>query len=260
MTDRLPASHADHDLVLVAARAAGDVEAAERTRADELLASCAACAQIAADLRAIAVATAALPAPVRTRDFTLRPQDADRLRPSGWRRLVTAFGATRLELIRPLAPALTTLGLVGLLVSGLPLVQGSGGAFFSGSSAAAASPAASSAPAPAVAAAPAASAAASADTGLSTVKGTAPAPSLPERTVGGPIAGAASPSPISDTTAEGSHGPRAATTPPPSVGVGPGIAAGPEPNVPLAVASATLLILGLALFGLRRASRPRPTR
>ena len=85
------------------------------------------------DLRSIAVATAALPQVPRTRDFRISAADAARLRPRGWRALVDALGGARASFSRPLATGLTTLGIVGLLVSTVPgalngISFGSGGA------------------------------------------------------------------------------------------------------------------------------------
>src|ERR1700704_697802 len=65
-------------------------------------------------------ATAALPTAVRPSDFQLTPEQAARLRPMGWRRLVAAFASPRLAMTRQLGIGLTTLGLAGLLVSVLP--------------------------------------------------------------------------------------------------------------------------------------------
>ena len=85
MTDRIPASHAEHDPLLVAALAAGDLEPAERELAEALASRCSDCALLAADLRAITAASAALPARTRPRDFSLRAEDAARLRRRAWR-------------------------------------------------------------------------------------------------------------------------------------------------------------------------------
>jgi hypothetical protein len=114
--------HAGHDRLLIAALAADDLTAGERERAEALVARCAPCAGLAADLRAIAQATSAnnLPVPARPRSFTLRPDDAARLRPGGWRGFVRRFGSADWSFTRPLAAGLTTLGLAGLLVSALP--------------------------------------------------------------------------------------------------------------------------------------------
>jgi hypothetical protein len=253
MPNRPPASHADHDLVLVAAHAAGDVNAAERSTAEALLAACPDCRELAVDLRAIAVATAALPAPPRTRDFTLRPQDAARLRPRGWRRLAAALGPGRLELTRPLAPVLMTLGIVGLLVSGLPLLQaGALGSASSASQPIEAAAGASAAPAPAAAAASPARSASTARDNLGSVPG--PSGSGAK----GAFGAQASPSRIGDTAggAEG-HGPTT-DTPAPQVSLAEPPSPAPGPDFTLAALSAAALVAGLALFGLRRVLRTSP--
>jgi hypothetical protein len=255
MPNRLPTSHADHDLVLVAAHAAGDANARERSSAEALLATCPDCRELADDLRAIAAATAALPAPARTRDFTLRPEDAARLRPRGWRRLAAALGPGRLELTRPLAPVLMTLGVVGLLVSGLPLLGGLGSAG-AAPSIERTGAAASAAPAPAAAAAPsaAASAGSSRDNfGAALV----PSASGSKALYGG---AQASPSPISDTAGGDGYG-ATTETPAPQVSVAsPPALEAPGSSFPLAALSALALVAGLALFGLRRALRTTPGR
>ena len=105
--------HARHDRHLVAALAAGDLEPIARTEAEALVATCDDCAELFADLKVIAAATAALPDVPRTRDFRITAADAARLRPRGWRALVDAIGGARAGFTRPLAAGLTTLGLVG---------------------------------------------------------------------------------------------------------------------------------------------------
>ena len=74
------------------------------------------------DLVAIRTATVTLPTPPRVDDYQLTPDDAARLRPGGWRRLVAAIGSGRAAFTRPLAVGLTTLGLAGLLVATVPSV------------------------------------------------------------------------------------------------------------------------------------------
>jgi hypothetical protein len=113
-------AHPDHDTILVAALAAGDLADLPRADAETLVAACPDCATLHADLLAIAAATRALPAPARTRDYRLTAEQAERLRPSGMRRLVEAFGSSRLAVTRPLAVAFTTLGIAGLLLSAIP--------------------------------------------------------------------------------------------------------------------------------------------
>src|SRR5687768_2425734 len=103
MPDLLPAPHAEHDLPLIAAFAAGDLQPADRTTTEQLVASCPDCALLVDDLRAIAVATAALPARVRPRDFSIRPEDAARLGRRGWRGLVAALAGQRAAGLKPLA-------------------------------------------------------------------------------------------------------------------------------------------------------------
>jgi hypothetical protein len=114
--------HARHDLLLVAALAAGDLEGTDALRAESQLASCSACAELATDLRAIAsaMAPASLPSRPRPRAFTLLPSDAARLRRAGWRRLLGRFGSPGLAFTRPLAAGLTTLGVAVLVVAALP--------------------------------------------------------------------------------------------------------------------------------------------
>lgn len=121
--------HASHDTLLVASltdRSPGD---RERAAAEALVATCGMCATLHADLVALSAATRDLPTLTRARDYRLSPEDAHRLRPGGWRRLIAAFGSTRDAFSRPLAVGLTTLGIAGLLVATVPsiLTQGNGG-------------------------------------------------------------------------------------------------------------------------------------
>lgn len=113
--------HDSHDLLLVSAWAAGDAGPADEARARAIVDSCAECAALATDIRSIAAATAALPAPVRTRDFRLTEADAARLRPAGWRLALRALTSPTLAFTRPLAAGLTTLGLVGIVVTSVPM-------------------------------------------------------------------------------------------------------------------------------------------
>ena len=110
--------HADHDLLLVAAYAAGDATGIDLETAQAQVATCADCAVLHRDLRAVAAALPALPAPVRPRDFRLAPEQAARLRPSAWRRLLQPFAGPRFAFAGPLGTGLATLGIAGLLVAG----------------------------------------------------------------------------------------------------------------------------------------------
>jgi hypothetical protein len=117
--------HAAHDGLVLAALASGDVlEPADRARADALVRDCPECARLLADLQAIRAAIVDLPAPHRRRDFRLTDADAARLTPSGWRRILAAFGSPRARLTGPAALGLATLGIAGILfasVSSAPL-------------------------------------------------------------------------------------------------------------------------------------------
>lgn len=132
MADQRPfdrtAPHSDHDLLLVAAFAADDLDGDDLARADELVGACGDCSTLGADLRAIAQATGELPLPRRPRDFFVRPADAERLRPRGLRRLAAAIGGPRVQLARPLAGGLMMLGFAGLLVATQPWLSQFGGA------------------------------------------------------------------------------------------------------------------------------------
>ena len=134
------ARHALHDEELIAAFAADDVEdPADAERARALVERCPTCHELHHDLAAIRTAmqvsgTAAQRAQTRSapRDFRLTAEDAARLRPGspvarlavrlGWRDRVNlgvaAFG-------RPVGAAITTFGVVGLLVGTLTLGGGS---------------------------------------------------------------------------------------------------------------------------------------
>ena len=121
--------HATHDPELVAAHLDGRLDPGDLERVDAWLAACGACAVLHEDLQDLVLATRALPTPSRPRDFALSPEDADRARSGGWRRLVAAIGSPRDTFSRPLAVGLTTLGIAGLLVANVPstLTFGSAG-------------------------------------------------------------------------------------------------------------------------------------
>jgi len=121
--DVRPTSHDRHDPLLVAALAAGDLAATDRVQATHLIETCPDCATLHDDLVAIARATANVPPPITTRprDFRLSREQAARLRPSGWRRFVGAFGSPRLAFTKPLGVGLATIGLAGLLLGNVSL-------------------------------------------------------------------------------------------------------------------------------------------
>ena len=129
MSNSVPAAaHAAHDLLLVAALADRELHGTEHDRARAQVDACAECASLHADLVSLARATNALPPVRRPRDFTLRPEDAQRLRPKLLRRIIGSFGTARDGISRPIAVGLTTLGLAGMLVGVVPGALSQGGA------------------------------------------------------------------------------------------------------------------------------------
>lgn len=134
LTGEMPATrphapdHAAHDALLVAASLDSDLTTAQRRTVDDWFATCAACADLRADLVAIAAAHRALPTPARPRDLRLTERDAARLRGGRWRDVIGWIGGARDGITRPLATGLTTLGLVGVLVTGGPALLASSGA------------------------------------------------------------------------------------------------------------------------------------
>src|ERR1035437_5464945 len=99
--------------MLIARFYGGDVDDSERARAIEVMADCADCADLFADLGAISEASSAMPVPARPRDFTLTEEDAARLR-SKRRAWKAIFG---LGLRRSLGGSLAALGLAGLMLT-----------------------------------------------------------------------------------------------------------------------------------------------
>jgi hypothetical protein len=118
--------HPDHDLELVAAYAAGDATGTELERATALVSTCAECAALHHDLRAIAAAMPELPAPARPRDFRLTYEQAASLRPSGIRGLLATLSGPRFSFATPLGTGLAALGIVGILVASGGLPTGGG--------------------------------------------------------------------------------------------------------------------------------------
>jgi hypothetical protein len=113
--------HDRHDLLLVAALAAGDLAGTDRDQAIAQTESCDDCRTLRDDLVAIARATATVPPPIATtgRDFRLTPDQARDLRRTGWRRLVPT--GWRGSMTRPLGAALATFGIAGILIGTLSL-------------------------------------------------------------------------------------------------------------------------------------------
>lgn len=126
-----PAAHAAHDLTSVAALAARthDLDDGVAAAARAQVAGCTTCADLLADLVALQTVLPTTATPARPRDFRLAPAEAARLHRTGWRRVLAFFGSARDGFSRPLAIGFTTLGLAGLLLATLPSMSiGSGGA------------------------------------------------------------------------------------------------------------------------------------
>jgi hypothetical protein len=250
--------HDRHDLLAVAALADRDATGEEAVRAQAQIDTCPECASLHAELVSLASATRTLPAMQRPRDFQLRPEDAQRLRPNRFRRLFGSFGTARDGFSRPLALGLTTLGLAGLLFGVLP-----GTLSFGGAASAPGGAAAGSAPQEEIQQTLGAAAAASA------------APAVPEAG-GAPAAqpGASAPaaqpgaSPQPAAGLDFDNGDGAVAIPAPTfvdtfnqrdvAGEGQGLTSLSEDSTGvsvLIVVSGTLLIIGLGLFALRWTSR-----
>jgi hypothetical protein len=281
------ADHERHDPLLIAAYADDELGGEERLAAEELVRNCESCAGLAADLRAIAAATAVLPAPARPRDFRLSPADAERLR----RRRFGGLGAALLGRTgpgQPIAVALTTLGLAGLLIGTAPglLTGGSaaslskvggpisepaagaaGGAsepYGNAQGAPAASAAASSAPveAPTASGQPVPAGSSTGSTAYGTVATPQPSASAIADSLLG-IGKTGSASPEQRVPAAAGPGGSRESAGAGDLSLGPllsaGDATGSGPS-PLLLVSLGSLALGLALFALRRIRNRTPTR
>lgn len=259
-------SHPSHDTMLVAsladhALADHGLAAPELEAAEALVAACSLCAALHADLVALSAATRSMHSPTRPRDYTLTPDDAARLRATGWRRWVAGFGTSRDVFSRPLALGLTTLGLAGLLVATVPSVLQGQAATSSGASSGfvdSAAPALGALPEAASRVPdPRAAAAASSANGL---QPTAASSELGQGspTVGGPIlADGASPGPVTGAVRSGSAKGADAGSPPTDLSVSPETTVAKVPSGPsmLLVLSGALLVVGLGLFLIRRTAR-----
>ena len=269
----VPADHATHDPVLIAAYAAGDAAGSELDTATALVAGCTACADLHQDLLLIAAALPGLPVPRRTRDFRLTPQQAESLRPAGWRRLVAPFAGPRFAFAAPLGSGLAVLGIAGILLAGtgLPLGSATSGGAPAEAPLAAAPPAAPPAASPATEdgslSMPAASAApapeiqspvAAPDRNAGTAAGASPA--------GGPSQASndKNAAPVADPSPEGVSGAAAAAspadgfeTPGEAVGVvgARDQAAEHTGNGPLPVLAAVMLVAGATMAGFRVLAR-----
>jgi hypothetical protein len=111
--------HAGHDRWLVVRWTTdpADLTPAETTQARSLLAGCADCAALSADLETISRATATSVVPARPRDFRLTPEQAASSRGSILDRLRRWLGTPGAFAVRPLAGAALAIGLVLVIVA-----------------------------------------------------------------------------------------------------------------------------------------------
>ena len=109
--------HQRHDELLVAQFAMGDsLPEANRSEAQRMLATCGACAALAADLRAVAGAVAREPVPPRRRDFRLASEQAERLRGNALSRLLRRSSLPRSRALGPAAAGVFSVGLAFVVV------------------------------------------------------------------------------------------------------------------------------------------------
>ncbi len=83
--------------------------------------TCPACGALHRDLQSLRAAFRVAWTPRRPRDLLLTTGDVARLRPTPWRRLLGSIGSPRDAVTRPLAIGFTAVGLVGLLLTSMPL-------------------------------------------------------------------------------------------------------------------------------------------
>ena len=108
-----PVDHGLHDPLLIAQLAAGDPLTSEQGRqAAYLVARCAACAALAADLRAISAAVAWEPLPPRRRDFRIDPARAEQLRGSALQRFLRRLSFPEARALGPAAAGILSVGLL----------------------------------------------------------------------------------------------------------------------------------------------------
>ena len=127
--------HRRHDRLLVTRFAVDDAYPSEREEAQRLVERCSECAALAADIRLIARSTRALPIPARSRDFTITAEQAERLRGHRVTRWLRALAAPGLGVLRPVAAAALSIGLVVAAVgAAMPTPAGAPASEFQSSS------------------------------------------------------------------------------------------------------------------------------
>jgi hypothetical protein len=108
--------HRRHDRLLVTRFAMDDAYPSETAEARQLIDSCAECATLAADIRALSSSMAQLPAAKRTQDFTITADKAEELRGSRISRWMRGLAAPGFGMLRPVAGVALSIGLVMAVV------------------------------------------------------------------------------------------------------------------------------------------------
>jgi hypothetical protein len=108
--------HRRHDQLLVTRFAMDDAYPSETGEARQLIDSCAECAALAADIRALSTSMSQLPDARRTRDFTITAEKADELRGSRISRWMRGLATPKFGLLRPVAGVALSIGLVMAIV------------------------------------------------------------------------------------------------------------------------------------------------
>jgi hypothetical protein len=109
-------SHARHDRLAVAAAIGGAI-------LPPTVRTCPSCGALHGDLLTLREALRMAWTLSRPRDFLLTTGDVARLRPTRWRRLSGLIGSSRDAVTGPLAVGFTGIGIIGLLLTGIPLVD-----------------------------------------------------------------------------------------------------------------------------------------
>ena len=119
--------HRRHDRLLVTRFAMGDAYPSEHDEASTLVANCADCAELAADVKLIASSVSRVPTAPRTRDFMITAEQADKLRGGRVSRWLRSLGTPGWAMLRPVAGVALSIGLVMAVVgAGVPGMQQAG--------------------------------------------------------------------------------------------------------------------------------------
>src|SRR6188768_3709360 len=97
----MSSEHRRHDRLLVTRFAMDDAFESETADARQLVDSCAECAALAADIRALSSAMSQIPDAKRTGDFSITAEKAEELRGSRLSRWMRGLATPKLGMLRP---------------------------------------------------------------------------------------------------------------------------------------------------------------